>query len=130
MQTATSPRIPAGSVSGVALKAVGRIMTEWGIPVSQAARLCDMSESTWKRARKAGFSGDLTKDQLLRLSAIIGIYKSLELYFDAELAKKWILLPNNGPMFNGGAPVDVLIEYGLPHFIGVRCYLDALRGGM
>lgn len=40
-----------------------------------------MSESNWKRARKSGFTGELTKDQLLRLSAVIGIDKSLELYF-------------------------------------------------
>jgi hypothetical protein len=34
-----------------------------------------MSENNWKRARKPGFTGELTKDQLLRLSAVIGIYK-------------------------------------------------------
>lgn len=30
---------------------------------------------------QANFTGELMKDQLLRLSALIGIYKSLELYF-------------------------------------------------
>lgn len=32
-----------------------------------------MSERNWKRARKPGFTGELTKDQLLRLNAVIGI---------------------------------------------------------
>ncbi|GCD74190.1 hypothetical protein NBRC3299_0482 [Acetobacter pasteurianus NBRC 3299] len=129
MQTATKSA-PAGGASGIALKAVNRIMTEWKIPVTQAARLCDMSESTWKRARKGEFSGELTHDQMLRLSALIGIYKSLKLYFDDSLAAQWMTLPNAGPLFNGAKPVDILIEDGLPAFLHVRCYLDALRGGM
>ena len=129
MQTATKSA-PAGGASGIALKAVNRIMTEWQVPIGQAARLCDMSESTWKRARKPGFTGELTHDQMLRLSALIGIYKSLKLYFDDDLAARWMTLPNEGPLFGGMKPIDNLIEYGLPAFIGVRCYLDALRGGM
>ncbi|ATJ90649.1 hypothetical protein HK16_08810 [Acetobacter senegalensis] len=121
---------PAGGASGIALKAVSRIMTEWNVSTAQAARLCDMSESTWKRARKPGFSGELTHDQMLRLSALVGIYKSLKLYFDDALAAKWMMLPNTGPLFDGMRPVDALIEFGLPYFIDVRRYLDALRGGM
>jgi len=54
---------------------------------SPAASLADMSESTWKRARKPDFAGELTKDQLLRLSAVIGIYKSLEVYFSEPRAR-------------------------------------------
>ncbi|GBQ11837.1 antitoxin Xre-like helix-turn-helix domain-containing protein [Swaminathania salitolerans] len=130
MQTALSLPAPAGDLTSVALKAVNRIMTEWAMPVSKAAQLCDMSESTWKRARKPGFTGELTRDQMLRLSALIGIYKSLRLYFDDELALSWIRLPNGGPLFGGSAPVDSLIEYGLPHFLSVRGHLDALRGGV
>ncbi|NVN05441.1 DUF2384 domain-containing protein [Asaia spathodeae] len=130
MQTASSIRAPAGDLTSVALKAVNRILTEWAVPASKAALLCDMSDSTWKRARKPGFAGELTQDQMLRLSALIGIYKSLKLYFDDDLALSWIKLPNAGPLFGGSAPVDSLIEYGLPHFLSVRGYLDALRGGV
>ncbi|MFW7268816.1 antitoxin Xre-like helix-turn-helix domain-containing protein [Gluconacetobacter sp. Hr-1-5] len=116
--------------TAVALKAVDRIMTTWHVPGPQAARLCDMSESTWKRAKKPGFTGTLTYDQMQRLSALIGIYKSLVLYFDADIAERWPMLPNNGPLFKGMRPVDALIEYGLPHFLEARRYLDALRGGV
>lgn len=129
MQPATKSA-PVGGATGIALKAVSRIMAEWGVPTAQAALLCDMSESTWKRAKKPGFSGELTHDQMLRLSALIGIYKSLKLYFDDPIAAKWITLANTGPLFDGKRPVDTLVEFGLPYFIAVRCYLDALRGGM
>ena len=114
----------------VALKAFGRIVQEWGLTLAEAAALADMSESTWKRAKKPGFAGDLTHDQMLRLSAVVGIYKSLRLYFSDEIAQGWIRLPNQGPLFGGARPVDTMIEDGLPQFLRVRDYLDALRGGM
>lgn len=88
-----------------------------------------MSESTWKRARKSGFAGDLTKDQLLRLSAVIGIYNGLALYFSEPIARNWFTRPNTGPLFGGSRPIDAAIEGGLPQILAVRTYLDALHGG-
>ncbi|MBW6420616.1 MbcA/ParS/Xre antitoxin family protein [Rhizobium sp. XQZ8] len=126
----TAPRKhDAADIASVALKAFGNVMSKWGIPLDEAAALADMSESTWKRAKKPGYSAALGKDQLLRLSAIIGIYKALKLYFSEPIASRWMTLPNQGPLFNGARPVDTLIEEGLPQFLRVRNYLDALRGG-
>ncbi|WJR67525.1 MbcA/ParS/Xre antitoxin family protein [Neorhizobium sp. CSC1952] len=126
---AAAKDLKAEQMTAVALKAFGNVMSEWGVPLNEAAALADMSESTWKRARKPGFSGGLTKDQMLRLSAVIGIYKALKLYFSDPIAVRWMTLPNNGPLFGGARPVDTLIEEGLPQFLRVRNYLDALRGG-
>ena len=128
MQIAAKTREPA-EVNAVALKAYGRVADAWSLTLKQAAALADMSESTWKRARKPAFAGELTKDQLLRLSAVIGIYKSLELYFSAPLAKIWFTRANTGPLFNGARPIDTVIDGGLPQILAVRTYLDALRGG-
>jgi uncharacterized protein (DUF2384 family) len=115
--------------SAVALKAYARATETWGLNVREAAGLADMSESTWKRARKPGFAGELTKDQMLRLSAVIGIYKSLELYFSDPLSRAWLTRPNDGPLFGGARPIDTAIEEGLPQILAIRTYLDALRGG-
>lgn len=116
-------------VNAVALKAYARVADAWSLTLKEAASLADMSESTWKRARKPGFAGELTKDQLLRLSAVIGIYKALELYFSAPLAQEWFTRPNTGPLFGGARPIDAAIDGGLPQILAVRTYLDALRGG-
>lgn len=116
-------------MAAVALKAFGRIAAEWGLQASEAAALADMSESTWKRVRSGTFAGQVTKDQMLRLSAMIGIYKALKLYFDDLVAARWMVMPNQGPLFSGARPLDTLIEDGLPQFLAVRTYLDALRGG-
>jgi uncharacterized protein (DUF2384 family) len=128
MQIAAKTREPV-EINAVALKAYARVADAWSLTLKEAASLADMSESTWKRARKPGFAGELTKDQLLRLSAVIGIYKALELYFSAPLAQEWFTRPNTGPLFNGARPIDTAIDGGLPQILAVRTYLDALRGG-
>lgn len=128
MHVAQRTREPA-AINAVALKAYARVVDAWGLGLKEAAGLADMSESTWKRARKPGFAGELTKDQLLRLSAVIGIYKALDLYFSEPLAQGWFTRPNSGPLFGGSRPVDTAIEGGLPQILAVRTYLDALRGG-
>lgn len=116
-------------VQPVALKAFAAIVAEWELPIHEAAALADMSASTWKRARKPGYAGDLTRDQLLRLSAVVGIYKALRLYWSDPIARRWVSLPNQGPLFEGARPIDAMIQGGLPQVLQVRTYLDALRGG-
>ena len=129
MQAASETRTPA-EAQAVALKAYSRIADHWRLTQDDAAGLADLSVSTWKRARKPGFSGALTRDQMLRLSALVGLYKSLELYFGADLARSWVQRPNGGPEFHGARPVDAMIQGGLPKILRVRAYVDALRGGL
>lgn len=114
----------------VALKAFARIAQIWRLTVRDAAALADMSESTWKRAKKPGYTGDLSRDQMLRLGALVGLYKSLELYFSEPVSREWVRLCNQGPEFDGARPVDAMIAGGLPKILRVRGYVDALRGGV
>jgi hypothetical protein len=130
MATLVLERRPVRSMQSVGLKAFARIADAWSLTVREAATLADMSESTWKRAKSPSYSADLTKDQLLRLSALIGLYKGLELYFDAPLSHEWVTLPNAGPLFGGLRPLDAMMDGGLPKIIDVRTYVDALRGGL
>ena len=117
-------------LQAVALKAYDRIADSWSLTVSEAAALADMSESTWKRARRPGYGGTLTKDQMLRLSALVGLYKSLSLYFDPPISLRWPKIANHGPEFDGHRPIDVMTRGGLPRILRVRTYVDALRGGV
>lgn len=117
-------------MQSVGLKAFASMAERWKLTGREAAALMDMSDSTWKRAQKPDFSGQLSKDQTLRLSALVGVYKALELYFDPPLSRQWVKLANTGPEFDGARPVDAMIEGGLPKIIAVRIYLDALRGGL
>ncbi|MEM6762421.1 MAG: antitoxin Xre-like helix-turn-helix domain-containing protein [Pseudomonadota bacterium] len=113
----------------VGIKAAARAADTWRLTAAQSADLVDVPQRTWARMRKGSWNGNLTRDQLLRLSAIAGLFKGLRLTFSDELADQWPTLPNTGPLFGGNRPVDVMIAGGLPSIMAVRLHIDAVRGG-
>ncbi|MDJ0931925.1 antitoxin Xre-like helix-turn-helix domain-containing protein [Breoghania sp.] len=127
------PRVlecPAADVQAVALKAFCRIADAWSLTGREVAALADMSASSWKRVRRQAFAGELSRDLMLRLSALVGLYKSLELYFNRPLSTQWVKLANQVPEFDGRRPLDAMVEGGLPKILRLRAYVDALRGGV
>ncbi|MGF1627397.1 MAG: antitoxin Xre/MbcA/ParS toxin-binding domain-containing protein, partial [Alphaproteobacteria bacterium] len=92
--------------------------------------LIAVSPRTWSRMKTQSWTGQLSKDQLMRVSAITGLYKALHLYFGDALADRWVTLDNAGPIFGGRSPAERMIEGGLPAIIEARDYVDALRGGV
>jgi len=114
----------------VAVKALARVFKAWRLKMEISAKLSGVSERTWTRMRSGTWSGTLSQDQLLRASALIGLYKGLHLYFGADLADKWVSLSNRGPLFHGASPVEFMQAGGLPAIINARDYVDALRGGL
>jgi len=112
------------------IKAYVRISDLWHLKNNAAAEILDVEPRTWTRMKGGRWTGKLTQDQTLRLSAIIGLYKGLHLYFSDKLADQWFLLPNSGPPFMGRAPINYVGKGGLPALISTRNYVDALRGGL
>ena len=117
-------------VAAVAAKAYARIIEAWKLNNNETAELIAVSPRTWARMKTGAWSGRLSKDQLMRISAITGLYKGLHLYFSDTLADRWVTLRNTGPLFGGRSPLEAMIEGGLPAIIETRGYLDALRGGV
>ena len=89
-----------------------------------------VSASTLDRIKRGSWDGELTQDQLTRVSALVGIYKGLHLLFADDMADRWPRLKNNGPLFSRSTPIDAMIEGGIPYMIEVRRYVDAVRGGL
>lgn len=117
-------------VVAVATKAFTRIAAAWSLKNDQAAELAGVSARTWARMKASEWTGDLSQDQTLRLSAIAGLYKGLHLYFSDGLADRWVQLINTGSPFVGKAPVEYMRDGGLPAILATRNYVDALRGGV
>ncbi len=117
-------------VAAVAVRAFSRIADAWSLRNDDAAELVGASTRTWARMKKADWSGRLSQDQLMRISALVGLYKALHLYFSDRLADRWVCLPNNGPTYRGHAPLEVMKTGGLPAIMNVRNHVDALRGGL
>jgi len=112
------------------LCAYRRLVDLWTLTNEEAAALVDVTERTWGRMKKDGWTGRLSQDQILRLSALVGLYKGLHLYFSDRLADAWPGLANDGPLFRGARPAGYMIAGGLPAIIAARDYVDAIRGGM
>lgn len=120
----------AVDTDAVAVKAMTRVFKAWRLGGERSAKLAGVSERTWARMQAATWAGSLSQDQLLRASALVGLYKGLHLYFGADLADRWVSLANRGPLFGGSAPVDVMVAGGLPAMVDARDYVDAVRGGL
>lgn len=120
----------ADEVARVAAKAYARVAAAWRLRNPEAAALVDVSPRTWSRLKAGAWAGTLSRDRLLRISALVGLYKALHLYFGEALADEWPSLPNAGPLFGGRTPVEAMIRGGLPQIIATRDYVDALRGGV
>ncbi len=117
-------------LDATAIKAVIRVFKAWRVSLPHASKLAGVSERTWSRMKDEAWSGSLSDDQRTRASAIVGIYKGLHLYFDDDLADKWVKMPNIGPVFHGVAPIDYISQGGIPALIDTRNYIDGIRGGM
>lgn len=113
-----------------AVDAMVRLAEIWRLTSAEVcALLGDVSERTWFRMKKGGWSGALSQDTLTRISALLGIFKGLRLLFSEPLSDEWVRLPNKGPLYGGRRPLEAMIEGGIPKMLEVRRHIDALRGG-
>jgi hypothetical protein len=117
-------------LTGVAVKAVLRLVGAWGGSNAEGAALFGVSPSTWDRIKAETWQGTLSQDQLTRASALIGVFKGLHLLFADSMADRWPRLLNRAPLFDRKSPIEAMIAGGIPHMIETRRYIDALRGGL
>jgi hypothetical protein len=117
-------------LSAPALRLFFRAAEVWGLNVEQRrAVLGDVSRQTEHNWRNAA-PGVLTRDQLERVSLVLGIAKGLRLVFaDDAHGLRWLRAPNRDLAFGGRSPLDRITAGGMEDLYAVRRYLDAWRGG-
>ena len=113
-----------------AIKAVIRLAGFWKLGGAEAAQLLGVAERTWFRMKKGTWAGVLSQDEMTRASALIGIFKGLRIVFSLPLADDWISLANQGALYDGKRPLDLMLEGGIPAMLMVRRHVDAMRGGL
>jgi Protein of unknown function (DUF2384) len=119
-------------LSAAALKALFNIVSHWKIRDEDARELLGgISNGAYyqlkKNPRTPGKS--LDQDKLVRISYLIGIFKSLNILYSQRLADQWMRLPNSNPIFAGRTPLDYILRGGTPAMDMLRRLLDARRGG-
>lgn len=113
-----------------ALEGIRNLALAWQLTTDEAAALLGVSATTWDRIRRKDWRQTLSQDQLTRTSAMLGVFKGLQLLFADDMAGRWPRLPNSGPLFENREPVETMIRGGIPMMLEVRRYVDALRGGL
>lgn len=130
LQTRKVAEFDGRFVDRTAIKAVSRLFDRWRVDNATGAFLAGATVRTWQRMKGADWPGRLSQDQRMRLSALVGLYQALHVYFGDPLADDWVGLENDGPLFDGDSPLNVMVEGGLPAIIRIRDHVDALRGGL
>src|SRR5271154_7291615 len=117
-------------LSPSAVKAFLRVRELWGLRDEDARLLLGgiSNGAFYELKRKA--RGTLDQDRLTRISLLTGIFKALNILYSKKLADRWMQLPNENPMFGGGAPLEYVIRGGVPAMLRVRQLLDSRRGGL
>src|SRR6267143_5880892 len=92
--------------AGTGLRTFARIIEKWSLPASDAMALLGVdSRSTYyellKRARESKEVKGLNRDQLDRLSYLLGIYAAVRVLFphSEESRNEWVSRANTAPIF-------------------------------
>jgi uncharacterized protein (DUF2384 family) len=122
--TATRARL-----SRPAITAFFSIVEKWDLRNEDAMALLGGASHGRYYELKKSRRGQLSQDELTRISLLIGIFKALNILFSQKLANQWTSRPNTNAMFSDAPPLQLLIRGGVPGMIGVRRLLDSRRGG-
>ena len=111
------------------LRAFFNIADDWGLATDQQRVLLGGISKSSLHNWKVGHVAALSRDQLERVSLVLGIYKGLALLFaDADGAKRWLKSDNSEPAFGGASPLARMLRGGIEDLYVTRRYIDAWRG--
>lgn len=116
-------------MSPAAVRLFIRLSDLWRLAVDQRrALLGEISPAAYHNWRN-GKTGTLTRDQLERISLVLGIHKGLKLLFaDEASATRWLTSPNRDLPFGGDSPLGRALRGSIDDLYAVRRYIDAWRG--
>ena len=121
-------------LSGPGLRAFLAIADLWGLNELERRILLGLpSRSTyhaWARAARERREITLDLDALMRISALLGIHKALQILHRTEEERlAWLRGPNDALPFGGQTPLAVMTAGTQDALLTVRRHLDAARGG-
>jgi hypothetical protein len=111
------------------LRTFFNIADDWGLTTDQQRTLLGGISRSSLHNWKAGHASALSRDQLERVSLVLGIYKGMALLFaDGDGGKRWLNAANTEPVFGGGSPLSRMLRGGIEDLYVTRRYINAWRG--
>lgn len=122
-------------LSGPGLRAFLAIADLWGLTEEQRRLVLGYpARSTYHSwVKKARDRRDITLsvDVLMRISAVLGIYKGLRILFaDYDKAVEWLRRPHKARVFGGVPPIELITGGTQDALLTVRRFVDAACGGL
>ena len=111
------------------LPAVIRMLEGWGLTRREQGELLTLSRRTVQRVGVSRQTIVLNRNQLTRLSLIVGIYRLLYTLNSEEVAAGWMTRPNRRVPFSGRTPLSYLLEGDIPALLATRRLLEADLNG-
>ncbi|MBX2808487.1 MAG: MbcA/ParS/Xre antitoxin family protein [Cellvibrionaceae bacterium] len=125
---ALNPITPQMGIKG--LRAAFTILDKWTSSPEQQWRILGMKKSTYYKNRDSADKARLSADQLERISYILNIHAALRIVFDnPKNTYGFMAMCNQGPYFNGRAPLDVISSGNFGALYETCKRVDALRSG-
>ncbi|KTD22391.1 MbcA/ParS/Xre antitoxin family protein [Legionella londiniensis] len=127
MQLATANSLKISDA--IAWKSLKQLVYKFSFKPREAMILMgDIPKATYY-AGIGHYQGKLNRDQLERISYLLGIYKALVILFDdRQQAMSWIIRNNSLPPFYGKTPKEFMLEGSIVRLSEVRRFLDFWRG--
>lgn len=106
-----------------------KLAARWGLDQAEQARVLGGVSRQTLHNWATGKVPTLARDQIERLSLLLGIHKALRLIFaEDEAARRWFDGANRDAPFGGLPPRALATRGGIGDLVAVRTYLDAWRG--
>ena len=117
------------ALSASAVRLFLKLADRWQLNVDQRrVMMGDVSRQTYHNWQN-GKIGPLSRDQLERVSLLLGIHKGLKLLFaDDAAGQRWFKSSNQDLPFAGRSPLDRVLLGSIDDLYAVRRYIDAWRG--
>lgn len=125
---ATRERLSASAVRGFLGLAAQWKLTEAQQLLLLGASIARPTLGVWKRE---GVKTALNVDQLMRISLLFGIHEGLERFFRRAPAESaaWLHRPRREEPFDGLAPLEIMLQHGIPGLQATRQYIESAAGG-
>ena len=122
-------------LSGPGLRTFLAIADLWGLTDEQRRLILGYPARSTYRAwvKKAREHRDITLsgDVLMRISAVLGIYKGLRILFaDDDKGVEWLQRPHKARVFGGAPPIELITSGTQDALLTVRRFVDAACGGL
>lgn len=117
-------------LTGPGLRAFWNLARLWSLTEDEQMSLLGISSKATLRRWRLGKVVALQRGTFERLSVTFGIFKAInQLLGPGGLADEWIRLPNQAPLFGGGAAIELMLSGRIEDLYDIRNHLDATLSG-